>query len=180
MNQILSTYDLLGDVALMRGPPSNANDATTTADTATAAIDARGPVGSGRALPSYYVKRNGRQMGKNSPPGFQGGWNVPAGWFGRYPNKTAQLMHGGDIWIVDGVLVPEDVDLTEQLIGVTADGAYNLNTGDSTVAAPTQLSVFPAGHVAFFHAGPGRAQFFRIIGGASGGTITYRWWAAGR
>lgn len=165
---VSSSEYILGDVATMRGKADNSREGTTSADTATAAIDVSGAIArGGRMIPNHDIVHDAL------------GFNIPPGHIGRYSN-TGHTMNRDEEFMLDGELSPEAVPTTQQLIAVMADGDFNVNVGFADVEAPTQTSLFPAGSVAHFHAGPGYASHFRIIGGATGGTINWAWWPAGR
>ncbi len=158
---------VLGDVAVLRAKNSNDRQATLTANAASGAIDVSGASG-GRVPPEYDAEKAGER-----------GFNVPAGWVGRYTDDVTFVED--EQYTLDGELVPYTAYIGRpmNLIGLICTGAFNYNVGFADVPDPTQLDLFPAKQVVHFHVGPSLGTHFNIIG-ILGATPTYCWWPAGR
>lgn len=153
--------DFLARVASLRGKPNDTYTLALVAATASAATSVTGMVSrSTRQPPQLRIPRDSMR--------------VPKGYWGRC-SSGRMLVPRGERCIVFGRLVPESVDLTERLIGMTCDASFNVNVGYSDVAAPVSKSSFAAASVVYARTGPGLGTHIRVTSPA-GGTLYY--WVA--
>jgi hypothetical protein len=183
MSVLLTGDQIMRDVAFLRGKPSNANDGSASAATATGAVAINGgPIAGGTAVPNYLLRSPpvGRQyvVGANAQnPGRLPGHWVPAGYVCRYPDEGLQTLRGDPDIVLDGELVPEAVSVVRYLIGLVCDNDFNVNVGDSSVTDPAESGFYAGRTHYYFYAGYGTGvTHMNLIATPA---LKYTWWYAG-